>query len=346
MNIAIPILTFSKSGGHRVLSKLANSWAEKGHRVELILCYDSESYFPFDNRVQITRLCGKNVWDNLKKTIGYIRKNFNSYDCIIANQNRTAFYVFWAELLKLNFTKGVYYIQAYEPEFYRFGLKSGLNNYFKIHAWFSYFLPLKRIVNAECYFKYKNIRAHRVVFPGLDLDNYSPKDPSLFNEVLKIGTIGRVESWKGTLDVCKAMESLKDEEVNFEFYLAFNDFDTIPHYFVKPDGDENLAAFYRDMDIVIAACKGQHGAIHYPIIETMAVGSTIICTDYYPSNDANAYIVDEASPDQIVSAVKQVMMDKQTAIIKRKQAIEDIRQFSWPLVAERFLDYLEEGKEK
>ena len=136
---------------------------------------------------------------------------------------------------------------------------------------------------------------------------YYPKELSFFNKVIKIGTIGRREEWKGTADVCKAMEILKSEGVDFEFYIAFNDFDSIPHHFVKPDGDENLSAFYRDMDIVVAACKGQHGAVHYPVIESMAVGSTIVCTDYYPSNAENSYKVNSSSPEEIAEAIKYII---------------------------------------
>lgn len=345
MQIAIPILTFSKAGGHRVICKLANAWVEAGHNVEIILCYDSKSYFPFDKRVNITLLHGKSTLDNVRKITKYIRENFDNYDAIIGNQNRTAFYIFWGGLFKRNYKKCFYYIQAYEPEFFRFGFKEGLNNYFKIHAWFSYFLPLVRIVNSKNYYHYKNLRSNKVVYPGLDLELYHPKDLSHFNETIRIGTIGRVEEWKGTADVCKAMEILRADGVNFEFYLAFNDFDTIPHHFVKPDGDENLSAFYRDMDIVVAACKGQHGAIHYPVIETMAVGTSIVCTDYYPSNNTNAYKVDESSPSQISEAIKRIINNRNEAICKRKQALKDVQQFDWPIVAQKFMDYLKEGRD-
>ena len=144
--------------------------------------------------------------------------------------------------------------------------------------------------------------------------------------------------------MCKAMEILKSKGVIFEFYIAFNDYDTIPHQFVKPDGDENLSAFYRDMDIVVAACKGQHGAIHYPVIETMAVGTTIVCTNYYPSDDNNSYKVNESSPEQIAEAIVQIMNNKDEAVKKRKQALKDVQQFDWPIIAQKFLDYMQEGR--
>ena len=341
MNIAIPIMTFSKAGGHRVISKFANAWSDAGHNVEIILCYESEPYFSFNDNIRITRLKSRSVFDNIKRITRYLRQNWEKYDAIIGNQNRTAFYIWWSAFPRIKCTKGYYYIQAYEPEFFNFGLKQGLDNFFKIHAWLSYFLPLKRIVNADIYFKYKNLRANKVVYPGLDLDNYFPKDTSFFNPIIKIGTIGRTEEWKGTADVCKAMEILKAQKIPFEYYIAFNDFNTIPHHFVSPDGDDNLAAFYREMDIIVAACKGQHGAIHYPVIESMAVGSSIVCTNYYPSNENNAFKVEESKPEQIADAIKRIITNKEEAVKKRNQALKDVQQFSWSVLADRFLGYLE-----
>ncbi len=342
MKIAIPILTFSKSGGHRVLAQLANNWTEQGHTVEIILCYESESYFPLDKRIRITHIKGRNVLDNFFRTAGYIRKKYNEYDVVIANQNRTAYYAFFGALPHFDFSKCYYYVQAYEPEFYSFGLKRGIENWLKPHAMLSYYLPLKKIVNSKLYFDYKNLHARRVVYPGLDLANYYPKELSCFHDTIRIGTIGRTEEWKGTADVCKAMEILRASGVDFEYYIAFNDFDTIEHKFVRPDGDENLAAFYRDMDIVVVACKGQLGAIHYPVIETMAVGTSIVCTDYFPSNDLNSYKVDCSAPEQIAEAVKKIIADKEEAVRKRRQALKDVQRFNWPIVAKRFLSYLKE----
>lgn len=344
MNIAIPILTFSKAGGHRVLAKLASIWCENGHNVEIILCYESESYFPLDGKIKITHLRGKSVFDNLRKIIEYIHNNYYKYDVIIANQNRTSFYLFLGCIRHMNFSKCYYYIQAYEPEFYSFGFTKGLDNFFKVYAAISYYLPLKRVVNSNVYLNYKNLQAKRVVYPGIDLELYYPKQLTFFSKRIKIGTIGRNESWKGTADVCRAMEILKSEGIEFDFYIAFVDFDTIPHYFVKPDGDSKLSNFYRDMDIVVAACKGQYGAIHYPVIETMAVGTSIVCTDYYPSSEENAYKVDGSSPKQIAEAIKRIIYNKEEAINKRVQALRDIQQFGWPVIAQKFLDYLKEDE--
>lgn len=342
MKILIPITTFTKSGGMRVLEKLATTWITLGHEVVIVVADSTTPYFTTSAKI-INLSVEKNA--TVKEILAltkYIRNTINDFDFIIANAYVSAYPVYFSTFGgKRN--KAIYYIQCYETDFHN-NLPNGVIKLVKkMGTELTYYFPLKKIVNSKLYKNYKHIHTNLVIPPGLDLDNYYSKDIFTFNHVVKIGTIGRKEEWKGTADVCRAMELLRSEGVEFEFYIAFNDFDTIPHHYVKPDGDENLAAFYRDMDIVVAAGKGQHGAIHYPIIETMAVGSSIVCTDYYPSNDDNSYKVDESSPEQIVEAVKRIIKNKKEAIDKRRYALNDVQQFSWSIVAEKFIDYLKEG---
>ena len=49
MNILIPVLSLSKSGGFRVLTKLANTWIEDGHSVTfVVLKSKSKPYYPLN----------------------------------------------------------------------------------------------------------------------------------------------------------------------------------------------------------------------------------------------------------------------------------------------------------
>ncbi len=331
--IAIPVTRIGNSGGHRVLAKLSTEWEKMGNKVTFIDKSGQKPYFPIKSK--IIDVSPDKKYFGLYNCFKYLFKSFDKYDVILANYCLTAFPIFLASLLHGNFSKNYYYVQAYEVDFF-----PG-NRLMRFLTAVTYKLPFKKIVNSDIYLNYKLCKSDIAVYPGLDLANYFPKDITKFsNGPIKIGTIGRTETWKGTATVCKAMELLKAEGIEFEFYIAFNDFETCEHHFVRPDGDENLAAFYRDMDIVIAACNGQFGAIHYPVIETMAVGSTIICTDYFPSNDSNAYKVQPDSLEEIVQAVKEVIADKETAIKKRQQALQDVQQFDWPNVAQKFLDYI------
>ena len=338
MKILIITMSFGASGGMRVITNLANLWTQSGNEVDILAVYKSTPYFPISNNIRIIDFGSDNHIESRSKASKYISMNYDKYDSLISTYWVTAYIL--KRALK-TYIKCYYYIQAYEPDF--FDGKTITQLIKRNLARKSYTFSIKKIVNSTLYTNYKSIHTNMVVYPGLDLKLYYSKDINLFNNIIRIGTIGRTEEWKGTSDVCKAMELLKTENIDFEFYIAFNDYDTIPHHFVRPDGDENLSAFYRDMDIVVAACKGQHGAIHYPVIETMAVGTTIVCTDYYPSNDNNAYKVEESAPEQIAQVIKHIINNKDEAIRKREQALKDVQQFDWPIVAKKFLDYLQEG---
>ncbi|WP_341479706.1 glycosyltransferase [Clostridium algidicarnis] len=73
---------------------------------------------------------------------------------------------------------------------------------------------------------------------------------------------------------------------------------------MHPDGDDNLADYYRNLDILVAPGHIQLGAIHYPVIEAMACNVPVITTGYYPANDENSFIVPVKRPDKIAEISK------------------------------------------
>lgn len=57
---------------------------------------------------------------------------------------------------------------------------------------------------------------------------------------------------------------------------------------VFPKNDEELAFFYRSLDILIAAGHIQLGACHYPVLEGLASGVAVIHSGYLPGTSANS----------------------------------------------------------
>lgn len=339
-----------------MLMKLADAFVKLGNDVEFVSYHVSEiPYFPTTcpiiyidangmaaERIDVAQtrsLFGlvKDIRTRVSSLGIYLKKKSNDFDVVIANSGFTAYPVNSSDIpLK------IYYIQAYEV---RENL-DGVNRRIR-HMVYNYLirntykLPLTQIVNSDNYKNYNEISTDYVVRPGLDLDVYYSKDIKIMNKKLKIGTIGRVEKVKGTEFVCKAMEKLSEMGVDVEFHIAFNDFDTIPHVFSKPDGDDRLASFYRDMDIIIATPTGQYGAVHYPIIESMACGTSVICTDYYPARGNNSYKVEYGSIEDVVNAVIDIRDNPENAIKKRAKALEDIQEFNWKTIGQRFLEIIE-----
>lgn len=347
MKILIVVINSQKYGGHRTISKLANEWIKMGHSVYLLNFKDSEEvYFPTAAQTIYVDTDGKRCHQDVlakiplvKKLLGitrFLHRESNIYDVVIATHNITAYPV-WFASRSCNF----YYVQAYEPEFHNSAsLRSIL---LKLVAKFTYNLPLVRVVNAEIYKCYKNLHSKYVIPPGLDLDLYYPqvnywdkKRPFV------IGCIGRVEEWKGSADVADAVRMLQSKGANIHFKVAFNSIDCNDYELVHPDGDENLSAYYRSLDVLVAPAKLQLGAIHYPVIEAMASGTTVITTGYYPANLENSYIVPVSDPIAIAETIEEIMENYENAIEKTNKALSEIQRFDWKKVSSDFFDIFDQ----
>lgn len=353
MRILIPILGFGKSGGYRVLSQFANYWIKAGHEVTFLCNSNSiEPYFPTNADIiwfndkgimvsspQSIKKSPMNVF--IKQYALYKALNLYGikYDIIMANHSLTALPISKAHVKG----KKVYYIQAYEPDFYAY--RRGVVGWFlKHYSNYSYKLNnLTKIVNSPIYFEYKDLKATKFVPCGLDLNTYYKKNNVSFSSKIRIGAIGRVEAFKGTTYALSAFLKLLDlkTDYQFELNLAFGDksLETENIKCPQPNGDSELADFYREMDIIIAPGTTQYGAIHYPVIEAMACGTPVITTYYMPATDNNAWLVEPHSVDSIVSMVLDIINNKSDTDKKILRANNDVQQFSWEHVAQKMINY-------
>ena len=353
MKIVIPIYAYGKAGGFRVLSQLANHIIDYGHEVVFLSHKSSDvPYYPtkaeilyYDNNGKFfptNDVSYKTPFLGIFSLRGILKNVLNNFNCdiILANHSLTAQPVAKCK----NNAKKFYYIQAYEPDFFKpFSLKNRLLQYISKR---SYRLGLNMIVNSEMYYDYKEIKAEKYVPPGIDL--------SIFKEIknkksdrLVIGTIGRKEKHKGTSYIIEAFKNLKNKHnLNIKMNVAFGtkDLESIEGIVTtQPDGDENLAKYYNSLDVYICAQTIQLDAIHYPILEAMACKVPVITTGYYPSSNANAFII----PIEDVKAIEDMVLiflqcSKEDILNKTETANEDIKQFDWKNVSRRMLNYFEE----
>ncbi|CAN5496559.1 hypothetical protein BH11BAC3_BH11BAC3_01190 [soil metagenome] len=359
MNILIPVLTFGRSGGNRVLSKLADELIQLGHKVDF-LCPDGneDPYFPTLAGIQWVDSKGNNSKHNnpgshnkenaftiqkkLKNALSKIPKA--NYDVIIANHSLTVI-----PLQRTGWTnKILYYVQAYEPDFY-VSIASFKSKILSQLSAFSYNAKLFTVVNADIYLKYKKLSATRTLYPGVDRKIFYPKDKSSIqsaNDKIIIGTVGRMERMKGTQYVLEAFKILKSKNSNIELHVAFGIPSDLYEYegihCVQPHGDEALANYYRTLDYYFCGAFIQLGAFHYPVVEAMSCGVPVITTQYYPSNDDNAWL---CRPGQAADLVTGFELAQTNPVLKEKkvrQALLDVKQFDWKLVGEKLNGYLEE----
>jgi len=350
MKIIVPILgKFGNSGGFRVLSKLANYWISSGNEVSFLVYVGSEPpYFPTSADFLYYNKKGNLVSKDQKDASLPLLRMFqmrvamqtalnNCYaDVVLANHCLTALPV-KKSVIK---AKKFYYVQAYEPEYYyRKTLKDFI---FKKISKNSYNLGLDIIVNADMYKNYANLHSTKVVYPGIDLEVFRPAlNEESSNEKIIIGTIGRLEEYKGTAYVIKAFQLLRQElGERVELHVAFGEeamgnIDGVKVFY--PNGDHNLADFYRSLDIYVCAGTVQLEAIHYPVLESMACKIPVITTGYYPASIDNAEIVPIKNAEAIKQKLLKIISDKDD--VKINKAFEDVKQFEWTHIANKMLNY-------
>jgi glycosyltransferase involved in cell wall biosynthesis len=356
MKILIPLLGFGKAGGYRVLSMLANEWIKLGHEVTFIVPGDSEQpYFPTKAKIIWIDYTGK-ILENqndisytgsfgVAKRLLAIYKGLSNEekytDVILANHNLTA----WPVAFIQTVAKKIYYVQAYEPEYYH---QHSLKKYIlKTGAYLSYYILSNKISNAPIYLKYKNLKSQDWVPPGIDFSLFYPsKSPEIIEEQFVMGCIGRKEIEKGIQHVIEAFLLLREKGIPVRLKVAYGN---IPDEIraredvnvVVPQNDEELADFYRSLDVLVAPGLVQLGAAHYPVMEAMACGVPVVTTGYIPASSENAWIVPIADSHAIAKSIEEIMYaDQDTIKIKTALSLKAIAEFGWENVSKKFITIL------
>lgn len=370
MRILIPIIGFGKAGGYRVLSNLASHLLSKGHYVSFLVHYRGGAipYFPTKAKIIFYRSDGSiirsfesarcdlytqsysrrrpsllGLYYGMYAAISRLSKEF---DHVIANHSLTAYPVFLACRRGL---KSFYYIQAYEPEYYRLQALSISSIVLYFLSKFSYLLPLEQIANSPLYIKYKNIKAKEWVPPAIDFEIFFPAPSKTFKpdcSKVYIGIIGRPEKQKGTIYAYRAFEYLRTLYPNLVLRVAYG---PIPDTLLNdqstelccPNSDSELADFYRSLDILIAPGIVQLGAYHYPVLEAMACGVPVVTTGYLPADSSNAWIVAPQSYNDIKDSVLEILSTDCESVKRRtSKAISDVSPLTWDESAQKLIDIM------
>lgn len=350
MNILIPILGFAPQGGYRVLSELANEWIRMGHTCDfLVPSTSSEPYFPTE--ANIIRYSRKGVStsrdfqrkisgiDNMLSLFYGLSEVGSKYDIILANHSFTAWPLRLANCG--NATK-FYYIQAYEPDYYPKS-KYPFQHFLSL---LSYRLNLKKIVNSTTYSNI-NIKPLAMIPPGIELNIFKFKNDSIDleeKENIVMGTVGRLEPYKGTETALAAYRKLRLQNPRVTMRVAFGNVQPSDDIeIVKINNDTELAEFYRSLDLLIVSCYSQHGAPHYPLIEAMASGTPVVHTDYYPGSYQNSWVSKTPSKNDVFEAMCDFINASNNEINrKRIMAREFIEsELAWHMIAKKFITIFE-----
>lgn len=347
MRIAIPILSFTRSGGARVLAELASAWVRQGHEVTF-LCASalSEPYFPTLARIvrgeRVTHDGLRRQWMEL---VRLVRAQAPVTDAILANFHLTAWAV-WAAGRTAK-QRATYYIQAFEAEFYDDHPSALRRSVLQWLARTSLRLLPRLVVNAPVYLDYPGVHAAGWVPPGIDFKRFWPRAEAVRmragNTAVVLGCIGRPERWKGTPDVIAAAARLLARDVDVRLRVAYHVPSELPASLasrvelVVPRNDDELADFYRSVDLLLAPGTIQLGAPHYPVMEAMACNVPVITTGYLPADGENALIVPVGRPDAIADAVQAATEAPEATAARAARARAAIAPFAWTEVSSRLL---------
>lgn len=345
MKVAIPVLGFSKSGGERVLSKLASELVKNGHEVFFVVPeHKAVPYYATSATIikshQVTKYSKVR---NFISSYYYIWKKCREIkpDAAIANYHLTAYLV-----LLLGFKiKKIYYIQAYEVVF-------GKNILQKLLAYITYFFPLHKVVNNKKLLPSYVNNYKAIVSAGMDLNIYTPRKLHLNKEKMHIGIIGRIEKHKGTTEAIDTIITwgLRDNiHLNIAIYLSEESRmklqkNNISFEYTQINSDQDLARYYRTIDIMLAVGLVEDGAFHYPCAESMACGCLVI-SNYAPLTATNSkFKLDTFSKKALLSkldfATQLHTSDLQVEVTNN---IKEIEKISWEAIGKEFNEVLVRG---
>jgi glycosyltransferase involved in cell wall biosynthesis len=363
--ILIPIIGFGKGGGNRVLSELASRWNQSGCQADFLVHEAlSQPYFPTTGGVLRIASDGSvnrdgngsaacagsgspRAFEIYRRLFAALRRIGAGYDVILANHSLTTYPLFFASC---GTAKKVYYIQAYEPEYFATGrgVKAVLLEWLSRQ---SYRLPLLQIANAPVYSNYREIKTRSWVPPGIDRSTFFRRtDIPRFRagKVCTIGTIGRTEPSKGTALVERAFEALAASDPDVRLKMAFGSSDSNWRHeraeIVKPNGDAELADFYRSVDVLIAVPTQQFGGYHYPVLEAMSCGTPVVSSGHMPATAESAWLIEPNSVAAIIDAIRLIRHAGEQQIAEKIALAEKTAaEYEWSAVARRFLDLMEAG---
>lgn len=346
MRILIPILGFARTGGYRVLSELANAWSRDGHEVAFAAPATSIApYFPTSACIHWLGAHGEELdaphgqgetgIGNLRALLGGVRRLHHGYDVVLANHSLTTWPVAFMGVPR---RKRFYYVQAYEPEYYALEHRWDLWTL----SYFSYALPLTQISNAAIY-QHPFLKPVEIVPFGIDLGLFHPKAPVMRQPgaPLTVGCIGRTEPQKGTPYVLEAFEQLYARDPRHRLRIAYGN---LPEGWshaaadvVMPSNDAELAAFYRSVDVLVAAGTVQHGAPHYPALEALASGTALVTTGFLPATANNAWLVPNRDSAAIAATLEHISKNPEETAQKTRAGLDAVQRFAWPEVADSFI---------
>ena len=353
MTIFIPMLDFGASGGYRVLAELGNRWHATGVEcVYLVPWFAGEARYPVDAPVVYVGVLGRETTRRTRELSGVGRVALAQLALTrgLRVLSRPGDVVFSNHFLTTNAALGlerrgvthVRLMQAEESEYYP-GNGAKARFYRRLVRRADELAPNVIVNSPE--FLVGDSRRLGVLPPGIDLTTFGPSETA--ERPLTLGTVGRSEPWKGT---DRVLQAVRLAEIAGEYVVSVADFGAelsgfsdLPLRTTVPASDSELADWYRSVDFVIVGGSGQPGAYHYPCLEALATGATLVTPWYRPAETANAWVVAEPTPELLSEAIKAALGDPEQRRARREAGLATVKELDWRHLAASALELIQDA---
>lgn len=331
------ILTaFSRSGGVQVITNVANHLAQNGFKVSILTQYQPEEiFYPLDQSVLLVPLVDlkrNKLLDRfifIIKSFAYLKKN---PAIIIATNYQACLPAFCYQKLTATAGRSIYLVQGYDPDIVLFSGNQEVTLQKIIAKEISrltYCISFNRIVVSHWLKKKIGEKNAIVINNGIDRKTFfSPNRIPVF---YRFGFNYRKSIIKGEKcyrDLYPKLQKIPGIKISI---LETNSFDLEgDHVSLKPTTVEEIADFYRSLDVFIYMSKSEGFAL--PPLEAMACGCLVLlcdcggCNDY-AINNVNCLIVKD-EVEVIVQVISDVLANPIKYDLIRQAAVKTANKFS------------------
>lgn len=260
---------------------------------------------------------------------------------IICNFHMQLFSARLAQIMKRNKFLLFYYIQAYEPDF--FPKKNIYHAFLRFLSRQTYRLKSIQLTNSNSYHflnKYITRELEDIIPPGIDFGLFRPY-PRKLNQNITVGMLYSPDIFKGSNVALKSLISLNklNLPVRITIGTSYSKLPPTAIPIVKILNENDLVKFYQSLDILVAVPNRQFGAPHLPIMEGMACGCAVVCTNFYLAvQEKTALIVPPDSPKEIQKAIIRLVSDSKLRNNIIREGLMSVNNYNWENVGKKFIN--------